>query len=542
MQHKGLYRVSLRIALPFLCIVAAVSVAYAQDSKLTGALLGSPDHLVLTTTADKVSFQSVLSGDKRKVIITVKNAQVGMDNREVNSAKGLLQTAFVRQNGKDAVIIADLRDTAGFTAVRMPYSQSISVDFFKWNTLSASENAYRSGLLAWQNGAFEIARSYFQTAEQSGHPDGTAFLGFLYSLAGKTSEAAVILERALSRKSSYADIYGALASLEKSKNNEMKAREYENVFMKTFKRLPSYGSESIELSDVPNVGEEPISLLEMEEQSSNAGETVANSDTALKSSSDREEALVQQLRTLQGSSAASSPAKNTAPSVGLPDGVMTFLLGLAAAIALVAMFFTRSYLRWRKQQRMVHNAVASGAGSENIPPDFQSDLHSAMAMQEHVAAARYKAQEMSSASTKQPHTETDSSTTTKAEEPPDELFDFSEAFYAARERAAEKRRAELAALPKVAPVADKPTWTNAILNSDTPPQTSGGAALNTVAEDVQNADSNSGAPNAAAEEQDQGSARILPLDDESINKLALQIGLDPEVIKAQRRAKKTTGV
>jgi hypothetical protein len=34
----------------------------------------------------------------------------------------------------------------------------------------------------------------------------------------------------------------------------------------------------------------------------------------------------------------------------------------------------------------------------------------------------------------------------------------------------------------------------------------------------------------------------LPLDDESINKLALQIGLDPEVIKAQRRAKKTTGV
>ncbi|MFN5867564.1 MAG: hypothetical protein ACK45R_11265, partial [Candidatus Kapaibacterium sp.] len=80
MQHKGLYRVSLRIALPFLCIVAALSVAHAQDSKLTGALLGSPDHLVLTTTADKVSFQSVLSGDKRKVIITVKNAQVGMDN------------------------------------------------------------------------------------------------------------------------------------------------------------------------------------------------------------------------------------------------------------------------------------------------------------------------------------------------------------------------------------------------------------------------------------------------------------------------------
>jgi hypothetical protein len=84
--------------------------------------------------------------------------------------------------------------------------------------------------------------------------------------------------------------------------------------------------------------------------------------------------------------------------------------------------------------------------------------------------------------------------------------------------------------------------TNAILNSDTPPQTSGGTVLKTASENVQSAESNSDALNAAAEEQDQGSARILPLDDESINKLALQIGLDPEVIKAQRRAKKTTGV
>jgi hypothetical protein len=165
-----------------------------------------------------------------------------------------------------------------------------------------------------------------------------------------------------------------------------------------------------------------------------------------------------------------------------------------------------------------------------------------MAMQEHVAAARYKAQELASNSAKQPYAETSLNLTAKAEEPPDELFDFSEAFYAARERAAEKRRAELAALPKVPPVADKPALTNAILNSDTPPQTSGGTVLKTASENVQSAESNSDALNAAAEEQDQGSARILPLDDESINKLALQIGLDPEVIKAQRRAKKTTGV
>lgn len=541
MQHKGLYRVSRRIALSFICIVAALSVAHAQDSKLTGALLGSPDHLVLTTTAKKVSFQSVLSGDKRRAIITVKNAQVGTDNREVNSLKGLLQTVFVRQNGKDAVIIADLRDPAGFTAVRMPYSQSISVDFFKWNTLSASENAYRSGLLAWQNGAFDIARSYFKTAEQLGHPDGTAFLGFLYSLAGKTSEAAVILERALSRKSSYADIYGALASLEKSKNNEMKAREYENVFMKTFKRLPSYGSESIELSDVPNVSDQPISLLEMEEQSSKVADAAVSSNAALNTGADREDALVQQLRTLQGSSAATSPTKNTAPSVGLPGSVTTFLLGLAAAIVFVAMFFARGYLRWRKQQRMVQSAVATAAAGESIPPDFQSDLHSAMAMQEHVAAARYKAQELSNPE-KQPYTESALNTAAKAEEPPDELFDFSEAFYAARERAAEKRRAELAALPKASPVAEKPALTNAILNSDTPPQTSGGAAMKTEAESMHGTERDTGALNAAAEEQDRSSARILPLDDESINKLAFQIGLDPEVIKTQRRAKKSTGL
>jgi hypothetical protein len=130
---------------------------------------------------------------------------------------------------------------------------------------------------------------------------------------------------------------------------------------------------------------------------------------------------------------------------------MTFLLGLAAAIALVALFFARSYLRWRKQQRMVQNAVASAVGTENTPSDFQSDLHSAMAMQEDVAAARYKAQELASNLVKQPNAEPAPNTTVNAEEA---YFELSEAFNAARERAAEKPRAELANLPKLSPMVD----------------------------------------------------------------------------------------
>ena len=560
MQHKGLYRVSHRYILSVLFVWAGMAVAYAQDSKLTGARLGSPDHLVLTTSADKVSFQSVLSGDKRKVIITVKNAVVGFDQREVNSAKGLMQTAFIRQQGKDAVIIADLRDTAGFTAVSLPYSQSIAVDFFKWNTLTTSETAYRSGLLAWQNGAYDIAGSYFREAERSGHPDGTAFLGFLYTMAGKSAEGATFLQRALARNTSYSDIYGALAEIERSKNDEIKAREYENEFVKKLGRLPTYAHELITLSERAVGDDEPLSLSAIDEATTLLDTAVLTTGATTEDA--RIESVTRQLRSMQGTDESMSAASDAKRNTQLPAWFLPTLSGLAIAVVLISFVLLRGYMRWRKQQMLINAAVAADASftapgipaAAAMPPSFDSDLHAALAVQENVATARYKAQELDIERTPEGTTVEpsmgyrDDVESVEARMPvvddapkdqAEELFDFSEAFYAARERTSERRRSELSQRNFTPPL-DNPIFT-----SDAPAQVSGSDTREFAEPDIRDRSNVAGSrpvqptfESGKAIEADPRHSRMLDVDEESIANLARQIGIDPAIIDAQRRGRK----
>lgn len=569
MQHKGLYSVSHRIVALLFCMVVGAACALAQESKLTGARLGSPDHLLITTSAEKVSFQSVLSGDKRKVIITVKNAVIGTESRELNSAKGLLQTAFIRQQGKDAVIIADLRDTAGFTAVALPYSQSISVDFFSWNKLSASENAYRSGLLAWQNGAFEIAGSCFREAERAGHPDGTAFLGFLNTMAGRRGEGATFLQRALARKSTYTDIYGALAEIERSKNEELKAREFENQFVKEFGRLPVYDHDQINLTETPKNIDEPLSLSESTEPSVPVRDSLTASSTAANDTSI--DVLTRQLRSMQGNNRTSEASGSVNISHSLPTWLLPTLIGCIVSLTLVGFMFFRGYSKWRKQQMIIgavtpqtaHASETTGVASAT---SFDSDLVTALAAQENVASALYKAQELDS---DRRHNADDSlqSGTRKTEENPasldvtnepassvesaDELFDFSDAFYAARERTTERRRSEL-------PKRDQtPSIDNPVMNGTFTAQLSVGDLnvddLNRSDSDIparspkehrslpENSELNNGNPEFTSGqgiENIDKTPRMLAIDDDSIAALARQIGLDPAIIAAQRRGTK----
>lgn len=589
MQHKGLYSVSHRIVALLFCMVVGAACALAQESKLTGARLGSPDHLLITTSAEKVSFQSVLSGDKRKVIITVKNAVIGTESRELNSAKGLLQTAFIRQQGKDAVIIADLRDTAGFTAVALPYSQSISVDFFSWNKLSASENAYRSGLLAWQNGAFEIAGSCFREAERAGHPDGTAFLGFLNTMAGRTGEGATFLQRALARKSTYTDIYGALAEIERSKNEELKAREFENQFVKEFGRLPVYNHDQIILIETPKNIDEPLSLSEMTEPSDPVRDSA--SVTAATASDTSVDVLTRQLRSMQGNNARSEASGSVDITHSLPTWLLPTLIACIVSLTLVGFMFFRGYSKWRKQQ-MIVGAVTPPSSRTSATTDaapassFDSDLVTALAAQENVASALYKAHELDS---DRRHNANDSlqSGTRKAEENPapldvtnepassvesaDELFDFSDAFYAARERTTERRRSELSKRDQT------PSIDNPVMNGSFTAQLSAGslsASDMSTSEMASARHSDISAPSAeenlsetensefnssnslitnsnslftnsnpeftsgkGIESMDQ-TPRMLAIDDDSIAALARQIGIDPAIIAAQRRGTK----
>ncbi|MFM8472768.1 MAG: hypothetical protein ACKOBV_04480, partial [Candidatus Kapaibacterium sp.] len=382
-------------------------------------------------------------------------------------------------------------------------------------------------------------------------------------------------QRSLARNSSLSDVYGALAEIERSKNNELKAREFENEFVKRTGRLPSYTHEPVTLSETISDDSEPLSLSATEESlSENTAMAAATSDSGATTDA-RIDAVTRELRSMQSGAEPRNVKSDSRADTKLPAWFLPSLSGLAAAIALISFVLLRGYMRWRRQQLRIVAAASDGSlmppsADDTRTPSFDTDLHSAMAVQENVATAKYKAQELDAIAVPQDVAErtratffdeaasddaasdivaSPASDTSTSESAGDGgLFDFSEAFYAARERTVERRRSELSGLT-VTPPLDSP-----VLAGDTPAQVSGDDAAATGGADRRGVRTGSGtgsgtgsmgtSPPAPAFESGRaipypvGQSRMLDVDEESIANLARQIGIDPAIIKAQRRSRK----
>lgn len=493
----------------------------AQQFQVTALRLSGGAHLLINTNGKDLRFTHQLSEDKRKISIVIADASISGDKREENALNGRIESVFMQRSGTNVIVTLVLREKSGYTASLLPYSRSVAVDVFDWSGLSAAEDNYRSGLIALNNNIPATAKEYFNKAHSDGHADATAYMSFLSVREGNVREGKIYADLALSRKTSLADIYGALAEISREEKNDAKVREYEQEFSKRTGRLPYFDEEriAIEVSAAPRY--EPTSLVMAPRTDTAAGGT-----TPITADSS-ENTLSQQLQALQGKSSAQQQADTTNLSATkstsfVPSWFSSLIFGTAAALIMVGILLIRSYSKWKREQ-LLYAVNYAQQMQQQQPPAFASDLHAAMNSNEHQAAQAYaKAGSLldmtdDKPATEQTHSATHTDTPIPQEEESEqqELFDFDDSFY----REYEQQRAE--------------SQNRSILTNTQPTvpqelfyQTPGKAELsNNILNEQQRL-----RQETLHNIQQSG----LPTDDETLEQLARQLGVEVGMLKATK--------
>ncbi len=517
----------------------------AADFQITGADIFGGTSMLIRTNGTNVSYTSSLSDDKRKLTILIRNAAIKTEKRDFTSTKGIIESAFLQVSKKDVLVSLLLRESAGYTAVLLPYSRSISVDVFKWTNLSASEDHYRSGLIALQTNAVAVAKDHFVLAADARHADAAAFAGFINAQEGNLSEAKDYLLKALERKSGIADVYGGLSRIAREEKNETKARSYENEFIQRAGRPPYFDEEKLKIQKIAPPVAEPVSLAVLLDSSSQKKDTVANpnaqsaSNTAANGQNSTD-SLIQQFRNLKNSSGTSGITDSSATAKQTP-GIFQWLnnalFGIGVALLLVGLLFIRGYFRWKKSQLQY---IKAKQNQNSLSRAFGSKLNTAIAATEQQAAAAYQrsgslidkvvddeeaefeeaslvaSAKMERRATQRPQADeaTAKSPTAKKEaESSADLFDFDESFYASRESRAPKSPREI---------------TPSLRDEDNP-------IYNTRAEaQLSSSDSLSTDTNANPSIQ-AGDSPLLDVDSDSLEALAQQLGIDPSLLAGVKK-------
>lgn len=210
----------------FLLVVAAVGLAsssYALSQIVLERLVQeSPTRIIAYFSHVPTNYTTLLSNDKKTLIITIKNATAA-DAAKRASSNGVMADIYSRPAGKDLEIVGEMKEKRQFTCVSSVFSKALIIDVFRWDKLSRSEDDFRTGQIAIEDGIVSTAKTLFSRALASGIGDAGVHLGTLYLRLNKPDSAIAILRRAEKAGATMHDLYAALSqaySMKKDPENE----------------------------------------------------------------------------------------------------------------------------------------------------------------------------------------------------------------------------------------------------------------------------------------------------------------------------------
>lgn len=210
----------------FLVVVAFVLVLASPGVRsqivLERLVQESPTRIIAYFSHVPTNYSTLLSSDKKTIIITIKNASPS-DAAKRASANGVMADIYSRPAGKDLEIVGEMKEKRQFTCVSSVFSKALIIDVFRWDKLSRAEDDFRTGQIAVEDGIVSTAKGLFAKSLSAGIGDAGVHLGILYLQLNKPDSAIATLRRAEKAGASMHDLYAALAqaySMKKDPENE----------------------------------------------------------------------------------------------------------------------------------------------------------------------------------------------------------------------------------------------------------------------------------------------------------------------------------
>lgn len=319
-------------------------------------------------------YTSDLNNTKTQISINFTNTQFADNSKELHNT-GIISDIYLQQAGKNTKANIVFKEKRGYTANFLPYSKSLIVEVFKWESLSPAEDSYRNGLLALESGINSEALTHLKKAVQLGHANAASFLGILMLQSGDYNKAQEHLTFAYKNNTNIYDAYAALSQIYRANGDNTKADQFKKLFKdKTaISNIDELQANSDLLNNENNQDPESVLNSLLEDSTSTASDSTSIIDsTAILAAQDsaRKAALAMQ----KSDSLKKKLASQEAPSSINISNFFSYLALFLITIGVVTLLY---YIKWRKQQLDVMKKKTKEKFKKDLEDAQQSNIKTA---------------------------------------------------------------------------------------------------------------------------------------------------------------------
>lgn len=222
-----------------LIITILFALTYNLNAKLERVII-NPKNRVNLYFNTIPTYKSELKRDKKNVFLYLEDSEFVNRYSQV-SGTGIVRFVTVTLVDKKVKVQIEFTTNRGYTAIPLPFSNSIIVEGFSWENIDKEEDTYREALLALESGSTEQAKELLITIADGKIADAKAILGLLQLKDGNIIEGAKHLFEANRDSSTIEDIYAGLAEIFKWKGFTEDANKNDSIF-RSITKLAGYPS------------------------------------------------------------------------------------------------------------------------------------------------------------------------------------------------------------------------------------------------------------------------------------------------------------
>lgn len=273
-----------------------------------------------------LKYSSNLSDDKKRIYINVGNYTF-KDNIKQKSGLGIINDIYLTKSDSGTVVNIRTKEKRGYTIVNYPFSSRLAVEVFSWENLTKEEEAYRTALLAFEDGIYTEALREFYFLSKKNYIPSVYFLGMIYLKSKNFSQAATAFRFVIQNDSNNIDALAgySVAAMNLGENNY---QQYLNSFFAKCNCNNYINSEIIDF--VPDSTFMDVSHLVL-----NIADTskVQNDSTSLANSELKID--------------STKISKNQKNTINVLGELYTYLFYILGAIGILILYL---YLKWRNQK------------------------------------------------------------------------------------------------------------------------------------------------------------------------------------------------
>ncbi len=300
---------------------------------------------------------SQLSLDKKKITIKIKNCTI-VDSAKRAKGTGIIQDVYTSINKNQTELNIFLKDKRGYTAVPLPYSQTLMVECFQWDNLTNGEDIYRETLLAIENKINIGIQDSLLKAATLGDANSLTFLSFILLQKGYVKSSHKALTIANEKGSNIPDMYAALSQTYKLLGDEKKINQVNTLFYNAT-GLINFLEIAIP-ENLSNIQLADDSLFHILNEMGFSANSQNKSDSLI---------IFNQKDSSEIKKDTSSFLKNLEDESATPSWLSDFVLYFIILFLLMSIFIISSYFKWRKQQ--IKNRTKQKNENSKFVKDFE---------------------------------------------------------------------------------------------------------------------------------------------------------------------------